>query len=233
MSSRSVLVALDVDSYDKAMHLAECCSPKLCRMKVGKALFTRCGPSVVQGLHDLGHEVFLDLKYHDIPNTVAEAVQAAADLGVWMVNVHASGGEAMMRAAVNALDGYERKPLLIGVTVLTSMSQDELPALGVARALNDHVSALTQLTADAGLDGVVCSAQEASAVKAAHGAGFYTVTPGIRPAWAAKNDQSRVMTPREAVAAGSDYLVIGRPISRAKDPAAALARVHKELVGEA
>lgn len=232
MNTRAVLVALDVATYEQAMRLAAQCPPHLCRMKVGKALFTRCGPAVVRALHDLGHEVFLDLKYHDIPNTVGEAVAAAADLGVWMVNVHASGGAAMMRAAVQALAGREEKPLLIAVTVLTSTAADELPSMGVSRSLSEHVSALTDLAAQTGLDGVVCSAQEAAVVKASHGAQFVTVTPGIRPAWASQDDQARIMTPQAAIAAGSDYLVVGRPISQASDPKSALSRILGELSGE-
>lgn len=229
MRERNIIVALDVAGYDAALRLATQLDPAQCRIKVGKALFTRCGPRVVNALHELGHDVFLDLKYHDIPNTVAEAVAAAADLGVWMVNIHAQGGMAMLSAAHAVLAAETRRPLLIAVTVLTSMTPEQWQALGQQRSIAAQVDLLTALAAQAGLDGVVCSAHEAQQVKAQYGTDFVTVTPGIRPAWAALDDQARIMTPEQAVAHGSDYLVIGRPITRAEKPSAALARIHAAL----
>lgn len=229
MFHKNIIVALDVQNYDSAMRLAAKLSPDLCRVKVGKSLFTRCGPSIINALHDCGHEVFLDLKFHDIPNTVAEAVEAAAELGVWMVNVHAQGGSAMLRAAKQALEGKETPPLLIAVTILTSMNAQSWQALGNKRSVAEQVAFLTSLTVEAGLDGVVCSALEAEQIKSDHGKEFLTVTPGIRPTWAAQDDQARIVTPAQACRQGSDYLVIGRPVSKADDPQAALARIIDEL----
>ncbi|MBV7434243.1 orotidine-5'-phosphate decarboxylase [Cardiobacteriaceae bacterium TAE3-ERU3] len=229
MLPKNIIVALDVADYEAAMRLAEKLPPELCRVKVGKSLFTRCGPKVIRALHDSGHDVFLDLKFHDIPNTVAEAVEAAADLGVWMVNVHAQGGSAMLQAAKRALAGKAKPPLLIAVTILTSMDAESWQSLGNSRSIAEQVEFLTALTAEAGLDGVVCSALEAGQVKSAHGEGFLTVTPGIRPSWAARDDQARIVTPAQACIQGSDYLVIGRPVSKADDPYAALVRIIDEL----
>lgn len=224
-----VVVALDYPSAEPALELAARLSPELCRLKVGKELFTRSGPGLVEQLQQGGFEVFLDLKYHDIPNTVAAALRAAAELGVWMVNVHASGGRRMMEAAVEALQGFAQRPLLIAVTVLTSMSDDDLRELGYTESAQQRVLRLAALAADCALDGVVCSAQEASALRQAQGAEFCLVTPGIRLAGDAAGDQRRVLTPADAIAAGADYLVIGRSITGAADPLAALQRVHREL----
>ena len=229
MSRRPVLVALDVNHRDDALRLAAQLAPGQCRLKIGKELYTREGRALLETLHQQGHDIFLDLKFHDIPNTVAAAVRVAADMGVWMVNVHASGGRKMLEAAADALAHYPKPPLLIAVTVLTSMNAADLRETGVEEPLAAHVARLTTLAADSGLNGVVCSAQEAAAVKAAHGDTFHTVTPGIRPAWAASDDQSRIMTPEAAIAAGSDYLVIGRPITRATDPVAALAAINRSI----
>lgn len=226
---KNIIVALDVPDYDAAMHLAEKLPADVCRVKVGKSLFTRCGPKVINALHDCGHDVFLDLKFHDIPNTVAEAVEAAADLGVWMVNVHAQGGAEMMHAAKQALANKSNPPLLIAVTVLTSMDTLSWQALGNTRSLSEQVDFLTALAVEANLDGVVCSALEAGQIKKNHGQGFVTVTPGIRPAWAAADDQARIVTPQKARILGSDFLVIGRPVSKANDPYAALTRIMDEL----
>jgi orotidine-5'-phosphate decarboxylase len=198
-------------------------------VKVGKELFTAAGPDVVRALQDLGFEIFLDLKYHDIPNTVAGACRAAAKLGVWMLNVHASGGEAMMRAAREALAGLARPPLLIAVTILTSLSQEDLARIGLAGSVEENVERLARLARACGLDGVVCSAQEASALRRATGPDFTLVTPGIRLADANADDQSRVVTPVEAVRLGADYLVIGRPITQAPDPAATLESIRLSL----
>ncbi len=204
-------------------------SPGLCRLKVGKELFTRCGPALVEKLQQQGFEVFLDLKFHDIPNTVAAAVRAAADLGVWMVNVHAGGGRRMMEAAVESLRDCARPPLLIGVTVLTSLSDRDLAELGYTESAAERVQRLASLTAASGLDGVVCSALEAPQLRRALGGAFRLVTPGIRLAGDAAGDQRRVLTPAQAVAAGADYLVIGRSVTGAADPLAALERVHAEI----
>ncbi len=224
-----IIVALDFASAQPALDLVARLSPDLCRLKVGKELFTRSGPVLVENLQQRGFEVFLDLKFHDIPNTVAAAVRAAADLGVWMVNIHASGGRRMMEAAVAELEGVDNKPLLIGVTVLTSMSDADLNELGYEETAAQRVQRLAALAADCGLDGVVCSALEAPALREARGEGFRLVTPGIRLAGDAAGDQRRVVTPADALALGSDYLVIGRSITAAADPLAALHRVHAEL----
>ncbi|WP_374419932.1 orotidine-5'-phosphate decarboxylase, partial [Chromobacterium sp.] len=212
-----VVVALDFADADSALNFASRLDPSECRLKVGKELFTSSGRSLVESLVARGFQVFLDLKFHDIPNTVAHACKAAAEAGVWMVNVHASGGRRMMEAAREALAPYSQRPLLIAVTVLTSMEAADLAEIGVTVSPQEHVLRLATLTRDCGLDGVVCSAQEAGELKAALGQDFKLVTPGIRLADSAADDQRRVMTPVTALAAGSDYLVIGRP----RNPAAA------------
>jgi len=224
-----VVVALDFPSAEPALELAARLSPQLCRLKVGKELFTRSGPQLVEQLQGMGFEIFLDLKFHDIPNTVAGAVRAAADLGVWMVNVHAAGGRRMMEAAASALQGRANRPFLIAVTVLTSMTGEDLRELGYSETPAERVLRLAALTADSGLDGVVCSAMEASDLRNARGEGFTLVTPGIRLAGDSADDQRRVVTPADAMALGSDYLVIGRSITGAQDPLAALRQVHAEL----
>ncbi|MEB2326157.1 MAG: orotidine-5'-phosphate decarboxylase [Pseudomonas sp.] len=224
-----IIVALDFPSQNAALALAQQLDPALCRVKVGKELFTRCGPAVVEALRARGFEVFLDLKFHDIPNTTAMAVKAAAELGVWMVNVHCSGGLRMMATCRETLDKIGGPaPLLIGVTVLTSMEQADLADLGLDIAPQEQVLRLAGLAARAGLDGLVCSAQEAQPLKAQYPQ-LQLVTPGIRPAGSAQDDQRRILTPAQAMAAGSDYLVIGRPIAQAADPAQALAAVVAEL----
>lgn len=224
-----IIVALDYPSASAALDFAQRLSPQLCRVKVGKELFTRAGPALVDELQQLGFEVFLDLKFHDIPNTVAGAVRAAAELGVWMVNVHASGGRRMMEAAVEALATFSRRPILLGVTVLTSMSDQDLQELGYSETSQQRVSRLAALAAKSGLDGVVCSALEAEGLRKQCGEAFCLVTPGIRLAGDDAGDQRRVVTPADALALGSDYLVIGRSITAANDPMAALQRVHEEL----
>lgn len=224
-----VLVALDYPDESSVMDLASQLSPDLCRLKVGKELFTRCGPSIVETLQSKGFEVFLDLKYHDIPNTVAGAISAAGELGVWMVNVHASGGRRMMEAGAEALQGFQKKPLLIGVTVLTSMSEEDLVELGYSESVEQRVSRLAALAQDSGLDGVVCSAQEAQSLRRERGSNFTLVTPGIRMRGDSSDDQRRVVTPAQAISNGSDYLVIGRSITEAPSPMKALEQVHKEL----
>ncbi|GGE65985.1 orotidine-5'-phosphate decarboxylase [Shewanella carassii] len=230
MTETPIVVALDFDNKFKALQLIDKLDPSMCRLKVGKEMFTLFGPQLVKEIHDRGFDLFLDLKFHDIPNTVAKAVAAAAEMGVWMVNVHASGGLAMMEAARRALLPYgDNAPLLIAVTVLTSMSDDELKLIGVEGSAEDQVLRLARLTQTAGLDGVVCSARESSMLKAELGADFKLVTPGIRPAGSDAGDQKRIMTPAEAMAAGSDYLVIGRPITQASDPLATLQAIHQSL----
>lgn len=228
--SPQIVVALDFDNADDCLALADRLDPALCRLKVGKELFTSCGPQIVKDLQAKGFDIFLDLKFHDIPNTVAKAVKAAAELGVWMVNVHASGGERMMVAAREALEQVEgRKPLLIAVTVLTSMEASDLNGVGVEREPRDQVLHLAKLTQKAGLDGVVCSAQEAEMLSSELGSDFCLVTPGIRPADAAADDQRRIVTPKDAIELGSHYLVIGRPITKAEDPIVACKAIAESI----
>tara|TARA_B100001559_G_scaffold118793_1_gene100039 strand:- start:1815 stop:2498 length:684 start_codon:yes stop_codon:yes gene_type:complete len=222
-----IIIPLDLD-YKEALKLAKLLDPKICRMKIGNQLFTSSGPKVVKELHQLGFDVFLDLKFHDIPNTVHEAVKSAADLGVWMVNVHASGGKQMLEASKKALQQFSNPPLLIAVTVLTSLSQEFLSEIGLDN-LDDQVFRLTRMAKESGLDGVVCSALDAESVKKEFGEEFLTVTPGIRPSGSSLDDQSRVSTPSEAIASGSDYLVIGRPITGSEDPKKALEAIYKEI----
>lgn len=225
-----IIVALDFDDRLDALALVERLDPKLCRLKVGKEMFTRFGPGWVETLQHRGFDVFLDLKFHDIPNTAARAIAAAADMGVWMVNVHASGGRRMMEACVESLNARSgHRPKLIAVTVLTSMDQDDLSELGISDDPVAQVDRLAALTQRSGLDGVVCSAQEAERLRQQRGEGFLLVTPGIRPANAPAGDQRRVMTPADAIRAGSSYLVMGRPITQAEDPLGALERARAEI----
>lgn len=229
MGDPGIIVSLDFESGEEALALVRRLDPARCRVKVGKELFTRCGPGVMEKLGALGFEVFLDLKFHDIPHTVARACTAACELDVWMLNVHASGGRAMLEAAREAVDGFSRRPLLIAVTVLTSLSAQDLHEVGVDGEPEAQVLRLAALARDAGLDGVVCSAQEALQLRLACGSRFCLVTPGIRPAGAAAGDQKRVVTPEDAIRAGSDYLVIGRPVTRAADPLQALKDIEEEI----
>ncbi len=224
-----LIIALDYSSLDAALCMADQLDPARCRLKVGKELFTRSGPAVLEALHGRGFEVFLDLKFHDIPNTVAGAVQAAAEQGVWMVNIHASGGRRMMLAARERIDSQRFKTQLIAVTVLTSLERQDLAEVGLDVAPELQVERLAQLAQQTGLDGVVCSAQEAGRLKELCGEAFLKVTPGIRPAFAQQDDQRRVLTPTEALAAGSTHLVIGRPVTEATDPMAALEAIEREL----
>lgn len=230
MSNSKVVIALDYDSEHNALEFVDKLDPSQCRLKVGKEMFTLFGPEFVRKLVARHFDVFLDLKFHDIPNTVAKAVAAAAELGVWMVNVHASGGQRMMKAAKAALVPYgDKAPMLIAVTVLTSMEQEDLAQMGVNITPAEQVSRLALLTKNSGLDGVVCSSQEAAMLKAELGTSFQLITPGIRPAGCDRGDQRRVMTPREAVDAGADYLVIGRPITKAAEPKAELEEINASL----
>lgn len=227
---KRIVVALDFPAASSAWALVEKLDPDKCRVKVGKELFTREGPVFVKQLVNAGYEVFLDLKFHDIPNTVAAACAAAADLGVWMLNVHAQGGRRMMEAARKAVDAHgAQRPLLIAVTILTSLTEIEIHETGLAGSAADNVLRLAQLTRSSGLDGVVCSPQEVSLLRNRIGAEFCLVTPGVRPAGSDRGDQNRVLTPCEALEAGSHYLVIGRPITQAADPLAALEMIQSEI----
>ena len=230
LNSSPIVVALDYADKSSALAFADKIDPRDCRLKIGKEMFTHFGPQMVKDLQSRGFDVFLDLKFHDIPNTTARAVAAAADLGVWMVNVHASGGARMMTAAKEALVPFGKDaPLLIAVTVLTSMESSDLADLGITLSPADYAGRLARLTRDCGLDGVVCSAQEAIGFKSALGSAFQLVTPGIRPAGSKADDQRRVMTPQEALAAGVDYMVIGRPITQSADPAQTLHDIRDSL----
>ena len=224
-----LIIALDYPSLDAALCMADRLDPARCRLKVGKELFTRSGPDVLEALHGRGFEVFLDLKFHDIPNTVAGAVHAAAEQGVWMVNVHAGGGRRMMEAARERLERHGLGTRLIAVTVLTSMTADDLAEVGVGVSPAAQVERLATLARDSGMHGVVCSAQESARLRELCGDDFLKVTPGIRPAFAQVGDQQRIMTPGDAMAAGSTHLVIGRPITQAEEPMEALAAIEAEL----
>lgn len=228
---KRIVIALDFASAEEARALLKLLSPSLCRVKIGKELFTSAGPAFVQEVIAMGFDVFLDLKFHDIPNTVAKAVAAAAALGVWMVNVHASGGSEMMSAARAAIENSSSKPLLIAVTVLTSLSQTDLLELGIAITPAQQVLRLATLAQQSGMDGVVCSAAVTAMLRAHLGDAFCLVTPGIRTESDDANDQKRVVTPVDAILAGSHYLVIGRPITKAADPGGKLAMISEQLHG--
>ena len=229
MSDPKILVALDYAEEKLALTMVDQLQPDLCRLKVGKEMFTRLGPEFIEKLHYRGFQVFLDLKYHDIPNTVARACQAAADLGVWMVNVHALGGRRMMLAAAESLANYQQRPRLIAVTILTSMSDADLQEMGIQYSASDMAVKLAQLAQQCSLDGVVCSAQEASFMRQQLGQEFLLVTPGIRPSGSQQDDQRRIMTPADAIRAGSSYLVIGRPITQAEDPVGLLRTINSDI----
>ena len=218
MHDPRIIVALDVSTEQDLRELVKKIPNTKCRAKIGKELFTSVGPLAIEICHEAGFEVFLDLKFHDIPNTCAKAVRAAARWGVWMTNIHCSGGTDMMRAARDILEGENHRPRLIGVTVLTSLSETSLQELGVSRDLESQVDHLARLAHTCGLDGIVCSAQETQRLRQSLGGEFCLVTPGIRPRWAASDDQTRIVTPTDAIADGSDYLVIGRPITAAECP---------------
>jgi orotidine-5'-phosphate decarboxylase len=226
-----IVVALDYDNRDKALAFIDRIDPRDCRLKVGKEMFTLFGPQLVRDIQARGFDVFLDLKFHDIPNTTAHAVAAAAELGVWMVNVHASGGARMMTAAREALLPFGKDaPLLIAVTVLTSMEASDLVDLGITATPAEHAERLARLTQNCGLDGVVCSAQEAVRFKSELGQSFKLVTPGIRPVGSDAGDQRRIMTPQQAQAAGVDFMVIGRPITQSANPSQTLCDIRASLV---
>lgn len=227
--NKRIIVALDFPTVKEAIHLADQLDPSRCRLKVGKELFTREGPGIVEKLQGKGFEIFLDLKFHDIPNTTAAACTAAAELGVWMVNIHAMGGRQMMEAAREAIDKSAHQPLLIGVTVLTSMGESDLNEIGLSTDPAEQVMRLAKLARGAGLDGLVCSALETSLLRQEFGPDFVLVTPGIRPAGSDAGDQKRTMTPVEAVQAGSSFLVIGRPINRSNNPQKVFDSIDNQL----
>lgn len=231
-SSSRVIVALDFANPADLFSLVDQLDPAQCKLKVGKELFAVGGPGLVDQLVQRGFDVFLDLKYHDIPNTVAMACKAAANMGVWMVNVHALGGPKMLAAAKEAILASQHQPILTAVTILTSFDQDQLHAIGLSGSVEDNVLRLATLAQDSGVDGVVCSAQEAGLLRQTLKTDFCLVTPGIRPIGASSDDQKRIMTPVEAVKAGSDYLVIGRPITQADDPLATLIAINQSLIND-
>lgn len=225
-----VIVALDVPSSRRALDLAAKLDPELCRLKVGKELFTRAGPALVRQLIDLNFDVFLDLKFHDIPNTVARACTAAAEMGVWMINVHTLGGARMLAAARNSLEAAgSGSPLLVGVTILTSLGDADLPVVGLPANVAANVARLAALAHETGMDGIVCSAKETRQVRADLGADFLLVTPGIRLQGDNVDDQQRVATPATAIADGSDYLVVGRPVTQADNPVSVLLTINSEI----
>lgn len=229
MSDPKIIVALDYSDAQPVLELVARLEPALCRLKVGMELFTTVRSRLIEQLMQRGFEIFLDLKFHDIPNTTAQACKAAAELGVWMVNVHALGGRKMMEAAREAMSLYTQSPKLIAVTLLTSMAREDLADLGIADAPADMVLRLARLARDSGLDGVVCSAREAALLRQHCGSEFCLVTPGIRPVDAVADDQSRIMTPCAALDQGANYLVIGRPITRAADPLQALQNIIEQI----
>ena len=228
MSSR-VIVALDYADAKSAIALVDRLQPAACKLKVGQELFTAAGPAFIATLAQRGFDLFLDLKFHDIPNTVAQACKAAAQLGAWMINVHALGGRGMMNAAREAIESAPRRPNLIAVTVLTSMAEPDLREVGIDASPLVEAMKLAELAAECGLDGVVCSAHEVAAIRDRLGSRFLRITPGIRLPEDGAGDQKRVMTPQMAIAAGSSYLVIGRSVTRAPDPLAVLARINREI----
>ncbi len=229
VNNSRIIVSLDFANAESAFKLIDKLDAKKCRLKVGKELFTSVGPQFVEKLVMRGFDVFLDLKYHDIPNTVARACSAAAELGVWMLNVHASGGREMLTRARQAIDDSSNKPLLIAVTVLTSLSSEDLLEIGLKQSVDEQVRRLASLSQSTGLDGIVCSAQEAASMRENLGSNFKLITPGIRLANDSRDDQKRIMTPAKAISAGSDYLVVGRPITQAHDPLQVLLEIESEI----
>lgn len=228
-SSPRVIVALDYPDATLAMEFVNRVSPADCRLKIGKELFTRAGPQLVEALVKSGFDVFLDLKFHDIPATVGKACTAAADMGVWMMNVHALGGIHMLESARTAIDVVGSKAKLIAVTILTSMDESDLQAVGLAGTAGENVERLASLASETGLDGVVCSAQEAARLRSIMGKNFLLVTPGVRPAGSSADDQRRIMTPADAIKSGASYLVIGRPVTQSDNPVRTLLTINSEL----
>ncbi len=229
MVNSKVIIALDFNSFEDVMNFVAKLNPVDCRLKIGKELFTAYGPEMVRVLQKLGFEIFLDLKFHDIPNTVYKAVKVAAELGVWMVNVHASGGREMLVQARRAIEESTHKPLLIAVTILTSLSSADVKEIGYSLPLERQVQHLAKLAYETGLDGVVCSAHEASIIKEITSRNFLAVTPGIRLTASTNDDQTRIMTPESAIENGADYLVIGRPITQTANPVQVLDRINTSL----
>lgn len=232
LDQNRIIVALDMATAEQALALLDSLDPKKCRAKVGKELFTRYGPDLVRQIQNKGFDVFLDLKFHDIPNTVNKAVAAACELGVWMITLHAAGGAEMLRAARQAVTDSEHKPLLVAVTILTSLAEEDLVIQGIQRTPLEQVQRLSSLAQESGMDGVVCSAAEAAELRKLLREDFLLVTPGIRPAGDAAHDQKRIVTPGDAVRAGSSYLVIGRPITKAREPVEKLSAIQQEISGE-
>lgn len=222
-----IIVALDLERKE-AIELAKRLDPNLCKVKVGSELFTSSGPKIIEDLKKIGFDIFLDLKFHDIPNTVASAVREASNLGVWMLNIHTSGGKQMMMSAVEALN-QAMKPILIGVTVLTSIGKEEAENIGMNR-IEDHALSLAKLAKESGLDGIVCSPKEVKKIKEICGRNFIAVTPGIRLLNDSGDDQNRISSPREAIMNGSDFLVIGRPITRSPNPLKSLDSIINGLI---
>jgi len=229
MNDPKIIIALDYDNQSDVMQLVQQIDPSECRLKIGKELFTACGPDIVRKVQDLGFEVFLDLKFHDIPATVAKACKAAANLGVWMLNVHALGGVEMLKAARNAVDDSGKSTHLIAVTLLTSHSQSDISQVGLGGSIAENVLKLADLSFQSKLDGVVCSAQETEILRQHLGNDFLLITPGIRPAGSCADDQTRIVTPHDALKNGSSYLVIGRPITLADNPLAALREINQSI----
>ena len=225
-----IIVALDYPDQEPALQLVNQLSPELCRLKIGKELFTAAGPQLIETVKDKGFEVFLDLKFHDIPNTVAKSCEAAARLGVWMVNVHALGGKKMMQAACEAVAKFDKPPRLIAVTILTSMDEQDIAEIGLRGSPEENVISLARLAKASGLDGVVCSPKEVNQLRQQLGEEFCLVTPGVRPQGADQDDQKRTMTPKQALRSGASYLVIGRPITKADDPLQALTVICTEIL---
>lgn len=229
MTAKKIIIALDVSNKKEALKLAGRFDPSLCRLKIGLELYTAEGATIVEQLQNLDFDIFLDLKFHDIPNTVARACSVVAEMGVWMVNVHALGGKEMMLAAREAISNFSHQPILTAVTILTSHKQEDLTNAGIALSVQDCVSLLAENARQAGCDGVVCSALEAKKLRTKMGPEFILVTPGIRPAGSNKDDQSRIVSPSEAINLGANYLVIGRPITMAEDPGKTLADIHNSI----
>lgn len=228
--NKKIIVALDFNNIEEVLSFVATISPNECRLKVGKELFTAYGPLIITELHNRGFEVFLDLKFHDIPNTVYKAIKVAASLGVWMVNVHASGGREMMQMARLAIEESIHKPLLIAVTILTSLSNEEISEIGYSKNLTEQALHLAKLSYECGLDGVVCSAHEAALIKSNTSNKFLTITPGIRLSDSKTDDQTRIMTPKNAIINGADYLVIGRPITKAETPSNVLTNINQSIL---
>lgn len=229
VDTKKILIALDVNNTDDALKLAELFDPKICRLKVGLELFTVEGSVVIEKLQKLGFEIFLDLKFHDIPNTVSRACSAAAAMGIWMMNVHALGGIEMMTAAKEAISKFKAQPILTAVTILTSHNQDDLSKTGITMSIEDCVGQLAENASQAGCDGVVCSAHEAKLLRTKMGAEFVLVTPGIRPAGSSHDDQNRIVTPQEAIQNGANYIVVGRPITNAENPDQVLSDIYNSI----